>query len=74
MKNEENACAMGGFAHHPFLKGGREGFHGRYVGSINHFVFALWMCLFVSGPFHKGGVVVQRFKQDIMGRWKHQVH
>jgi hypothetical protein len=32
------------------------------------------MCLFVSGPLQKGGIVIQRFKQDIMGRWKHEVH
>jgi len=74
MKNEENACAMGRFAGHPFFKRGGKGLDGRNVCRINHFVFALRMCLFVSGPFQKGGVVVQGFKQDIMGRWKHEVH
>lgn len=74
MKNEKNTCAMGRFAHHPFLKCGRKRFHGRNVSRINHFVFALWMFLFVSRPFQQGIVVVQRFKKNIMGRWKHEVH
>jgi len=74
VENEENAGAMRGLACHPFLEHGCKGFDGRYVCGINHLVFAIRMCDCVIIPFHKGIVVVERFKEDVVGRRKDKIH
>jgi hypothetical protein len=74
VENEENAGAMRGLAGHPFLEHGCKGFDGRYVCGINHLVFTIRMCDCVIIPFHKGVVVVERFKEHVVGRRKDKIH
>ena len=74
VKNEKNAGAMRGFAGHPFFKHWREGVDSRDVRRIYHFILAVRMCDFVIAPFQQSVVVVQRFKEDVVGRRKCKLH
>ena len=74
VENEENAGAMRGLAGHPFLEHWSKGFYGGYVCGIYHFILAVRMCDFVITPFQQSVVVVQRFKEDVVGRRKYKVH
>ena len=74
VENQENAGAMRGFTGHPFFKHGSERVDSRYVRCIYHFILAVRMCDFVITPFKQGVVVVQRFKEHVVGRRKCKLH